>query len=220
MDEIIPPHRDLFDHLGITVSLEIYAHSHVPRDYHNIIPLMSLWNRDSHTFISCFHEFILTLLDVFMLIQLPLTGTEPLVVRDKDLSREEARVCFSCAKGKRVPLAEPLLGCLFPQKVPWRCSYSYCHLFSCMVGSVRIPFKLSDSKLRHFSLGLRYCLSFSMRYPLGTDSCVLGDALLATRWILIRLVSISWLLWSYVNGRHFSTPRVLLIVFSGYGPLS
>ena len=57
MNIIVPGHHGLFDYLGITISLEIYAHDHVPRDYHNVVPLLSLWNRDSHTFISKFHEF-------------------------------------------------------------------------------------------------------------------------------------------------------------------
>ena len=92
MNVIVPDHQKLFDFLGVTTAIEIYAHSHIPRDYHNIIPLLSLWNCDSHTFIGKFHEFTITLLDIHMLLHLPLVGTGPLMVQDGGLSTEEVRV--------------------------------------------------------------------------------------------------------------------------------
>ena len=52
MNEIVPTNRSLFDQLGITSALEIYAHVQIHGDYRNVIPLMSLWNQDSHTFIA------------------------------------------------------------------------------------------------------------------------------------------------------------------------
>ena len=60
MNDMVRLHRQDLDYLGITTSLEIYAHGHIPRDHRNIVPLLSLWNRDSHTFISRFHEFTIT----------------------------------------------------------------------------------------------------------------------------------------------------------------
>ena len=92
MNATVPQFRDIFDRLGVTTSLEIYAHGHVPRDYRNVIPLLSLWNRDSHTFISRFHEFTVTLLDVHLLTRLPLSGEAPLMVTEAGLSREEIRI--------------------------------------------------------------------------------------------------------------------------------
>ena len=92
MAAVFSEFRPLFDRLGITSSLEIYAHGHIPRDYRNIIPLFSLWNRDSHTFIGKYHEFTVTLLDVYLLTRLPLSGEAPLMIKESDLSEEEARV--------------------------------------------------------------------------------------------------------------------------------
>ena len=74
---MVPRHCGLFDYLGITTSLEVYAHKHIPHDYHNVIPLLSMWNTDSHTFISRFHEFTLTFLDVYILTRLSVACVGP-----------------------------------------------------------------------------------------------------------------------------------------------
>ena len=92
MNAVVSEQKKLFDFLGITTALEIYAHNHIPRDHRNVIPLLSLWNRDSHTFVGKFHEFTITLLDVHVLLRLPLAGTGPLMIPDSDLSVEEKRV--------------------------------------------------------------------------------------------------------------------------------
>ena len=57
-----------------------------------MIPLLSLWNLDSHTFIGRFHEFTPTLLDVHTLLHVPVAGAAPLMVPNTDLSDEETHV--------------------------------------------------------------------------------------------------------------------------------